>query len=101
MVSGIGNLSINYVIPGKEIQGASKTQQSSNESIFSGTVVNKQGNNDTQVNKSDDNNQEKSDQQQLNEDAVWLAQLYQGLQDGEPWAIEEAEKLEIADDPDS
>ncbi len=43
---------------------------------------------------------EKSDKQQLVEDSVWLAELWEGLQIGEPWAIEEAKKLSVADDPD-
>ena len=48
----------------------------------------------------ENSNQYKSDAQQLNEDALWLSELYQGVQAGEDWAIEEAKKLQVAAAPD-
>ncbi len=43
---------------------------------------------------------EKTDMQQLNEDAVYLAELWQAVQDNEPWAFEEAKKLQVAASPE-
>ena len=43
--------------------------------------------------------QYKSDGVQLNKDAVWLAELYQGIQNGEEWAIKEAKNLQVAEAP--
>ena len=51
-------------------------------------------------NKADTKDAQKTDTQQLNEDAMWLAELYQGLQNGEQWAVNEAKKLQVAAAPD-
>ena len=52
-------------------------------------------------NKIDENSEQyKSDAQQLTEDSMWLAELYQGVQNGEPWALQAARDLQVADSPD-
>ena len=50
---------------------------------------------------SDKNSEQyKSDAQQLTEDALYLKEIWDGLEQGEQWAIDIAKNLTVAQDPD-
>ena len=103
----IGSLKSNFLPKDYETKAINSIGKQ-NENVNDASIFGIKNNEDSLMQISDDlfqideNSQEyKTDTQQLNEDAVWLAELYQGVQDGEEWAMEEAKNLQIAAAPEA